>query len=80
LKKKLFKIFPNPSHDHIVVEGHSLNCTLTIYGPYGRMIRKIATPGLPVTIDISDMSKGIYVLKIVSNDNNKPKIVKLVRN
>jgi hypothetical protein len=72
-------IFPNPSHDNIVIKGDMLNCTLTIYDPYGRLIRQLSAVSLPASIDISSLDKGVYVLMIASHKHNKPVIRKLVR-
>ena len=73
------KLLPNPSHNNVIIEGNILNCTLTIYEPSGRLIRQMHAESLPANIDISDLNKGVYILKIESR-NNKPLFIRFVRN
>ena len=78
LPDKYVKILPNPSYNNIVIEGNILNCTLTIYDLYGRLIRQMYYINLPVNINVSDLNRGVYLLKI-ERKYNKPFILKLVR-
>ena len=72
-------IFPNPSHDHVVIEGNLSGCTLSVYDPYGKVVRQRFAAKLPVKISISDLAKGVYLLKIKSRDFNKPLTRKLIK-
>jgi hypothetical protein len=73
-------VFPNPSQGRIVIEGDLTDCSLTISEPCGRIVFQIENEDLPTSMDMNDLSKGLYVLKIESRDLDKPKIVKLLRN
>ncbi len=69
LLKKSVKVFPNPSGDHIVINGNISNCTLIIYDPYGMFVKQTNTVNLPINMNISDLSKGIYILKVESKNH-----------
>ena len=74
-------IYPNPSSDNIIVgipeKNNSASNRLYIYNAMGMLVwqQDIITPKL--NIDISNFSKGIYLLKIVSGNKEwKDRFVK----
>ena len=64
-----FKVFPNPSSDSITVSNSkkTLN-SIIIYDVKGKLIKKINSEEFSLTVNISNLKAGIYILKI---DNNK---------
>lgn len=59
-----FKIYPNPVKDILNISGISRNADYEIKNVEGRMLRKGTTSG---SIDVSNLSKGIYILSIKDN-------------
>lgn len=59
------KIYPNPANDFIIIEGltTSENTTINIYDIQGKLIltKELVENG---TIDLSELNKGVYVVKI----------------
>ena len=69
-----FAIYPNPATDYISVSG-AVNSHIAIYDLKGRMLLNEQADGK--SIDIHNLAKGIYVVKVVSE--YKQKIGKLVK-
>ena len=71
----LFKVFPNPSMETIKIELVNINSVpVEIYTITGKLIKKIPFYKYKQQINISNFSKGIYILKI----NGKPqKFIKI---
>ena len=62
------KLYPNPTTDHINIETAGLeNCNVQIINVNGSIVSN--TINYNNTIDISDLSNGIYLLKVISLDN-----------
>ncbi|OAD45532.1 T9SS type A sorting domain-containing protein [Polaribacter atrinae] len=67
--KNQLKVFPNPTSDIINIKANTnlgIN-QLYIYNLNGRLIKESATD--LDKINISELSKGIYLLKVVGNEN-----------
>lgn len=62
--EETFSIFPNPSKDEITITTDQ-PCCITIYNALGEklMSNKFASHG--VTIDVSGLSKGIYIVTVI---------------
>jgi hypothetical protein len=65
-----FKIYPNPSSDLIKFKnnGNENSYKVNIYDIYGRII--ISNSNSPEELNISSLSKGQYIVQIISEDNN----------
>jgi PKD repeat protein len=73
-------IYPNPTKDEFVVEltNFSPSTQINIISVEGKMVYSNSTINTnKLTIDASDWSKGIYVVKITSKQSSK--VVKLVK-
>jgi len=69
-------VFPNPAKDHIVIQGISF-ATIMIYNLQGQVILQESDYSLGKRIDISELLPGIYILKIISgNDEYHHRFVK----
>lgn len=67
------QIFPNPSHNQVLIKNLSSNGQGRIYTLDGRMVKAFeASEGM--TLDISDLSEGMYLLNI---DGQTLKLMKL---
>lgn len=75
-------VYPNPCYDNLTVDlsgfkGH--NVRIEIYSISGQLYKKeqIIDSGSPVHVDIEDLDRGIYVIKIYLPDN--PYVKKLIK-
>lgn len=72
-------IFPNPSHDQVIIAGSLSDCTISVCDPYGNVVWQKFSEKLPVRISIGNLAKGIYLLKLKSKNINKPLTRKLIK-
>lgn len=72
---KEFNIFPNPFHDFITIQTTSTFTYVEIYNFLGKLIKKMDAQ---TTIELKDLSPGLYFLKIVNpNTECIQKIIKI---
>jgi len=71
-----FFIYPNPFSNVINIKSDSEYKTIYIYNIFGVFIRKYEDS--PNTIDLSDLSSGLYLIKIHFN-NESEKVIKLLK-
>lgn len=67
IKNDLIKIYPNPAHKKIIVTGNIPRFTeLTLFDLSGKLLlkNKIITNQNNIEIDLPDLSRGIYILKV----------------
>jgi hypothetical protein len=75
----LILIYPNPSKDFITIDGGVLPRSVKFFDSMGRMvINELASNNELRTIDISSLSKGLYILEIENESNSvtKTKLIK----
>lgn len=62
------KIYPNPSHDYLIIETISTGQVLEVYNVLGQrlMIQNMDTSSLRIKTDV--WSRGIYFVKLLSGD------------
>lgn len=81
-KENLFSVYPNPTKDKVNITFSKLpenELEIQLYDITGRFIKNQFLIGIKYTsMDISNLNKGVYVLKIKSDDgwNKSVKIVK----
>lgn len=73
-KPSLISIYPNPSSGYLSIE-LPLNSELEIINLNGKIIRRLVADSETITIDISGLSKGLYVLNITSDNKTITKKV-----
>jgi hypothetical protein len=61
--KNRLTIYPNPSSEYIEISNAPKNVTISFYATDGRMVKQVNTSE---KIAVTDLPKGIYTLKIVS--------------
>ena len=71
--KNTLSVYPNPSSNVIYVDGLNINTTATIVDLQGKLIKSVELNGTNA-IDISDLNKGVYIVKI---ENKVARIVKM---
>ena len=61
-------IYPNPTTDFVTLEGFNNISKISVYDLSGRMLKTISTLNDNQVIDFRTYSKGIYMLKINSEE------------
>lgn len=75
--KRTVSIYPNPSSDNMVVSidnpvyDAGVNETGILYNSEGREVQKLSFQNGTNNVDVSMLSSGIYVLKIITKDGNE---------
>ena len=74
------KIYPNPSVNHVYIDGIMENSSLSIYDYTGKLLRRTAVNTSTKWIDITSLENGMYLF-VISNSSQKTtrKIVKQSR-
>ncbi|MCA0133081.1 FG-GAP-like repeat-containing protein [Winogradskyella alexanderae] len=67
----LFKIFPNPVSDYLIINSELLPSEIQIFNPLGEVILKLKPNINHESIDVSELTKGLYILKLVSEDSTQ---------
>ena len=73
-----FSVYPNPVSNLLYITTPKNNYTLGIYNIQGQLIRTPSVYSGSQTIDYSQYTKGIYLIKFTSNDHTK--IFKIIKN
>jgi hypothetical protein len=77
---KELKVYPNPSSNSwSFVSGQETITDISIYNILGKLVRNIQPKSLEATVNISDLSSGIYFAKITSSSDNAKSTVKLIK-
>ncbi|MBA3649335.1 MAG: T9SS type A sorting domain-containing protein, partial [Chitinophagales bacterium] len=77
--KKQISIFPNPATDQLHIEAPNIhNATVTILNLFGQVMLKQEFSN-NASIDISTLSKGMYLVNIIDEKGNVLKTGKVVR-
>ncbi|WP_333660232.1 T9SS type A sorting domain-containing protein [Chishuiella changwenlii] len=81
LQKQEIKIYPNPTKDWIYIEGSSSNQIIELYDIAGKLIhtnqhKKLTT----ININIGNLPKGIYLLRIIDKNTKEIYQKKIIKN
>jgi len=75
------QVYPNPANDKITIGGlpsdHSNNTTLIIYNLQGQLLLQQTVYHETAEIDLRSLAKGMYVLKL--NSNNETAVKKIIK-
>jgi len=69
LQGKKISMYPNPAQDHVTMLTSGKG-TADIYDITGKLVSSVTLFSSIQTIDISKLSKGVYVVKVNNSDNN----------
>jgi hypothetical protein len=61
------KVFPNPAKDDLTIETKTYS-TVEITNTQGQIVKSIKILNKKATIDISQLSGGVYTIKIITDD------------
>jgi hypothetical protein len=64
------KVYPNPAQDVIYIENNSRVLSYEIISIEGNLIKTINNPDKIIEVDISDLARGIYLIRAHSKTNS----------
>ncbi len=68
-------IYPNPSSGNIRIESNNIITQINIYSIEGKLMHRFdRVKSKTLSIDISDLNKGLYLIEVVDNKRNWTKI------
>jgi Secretion system C-terminal sorting domain len=76
VRAQLFKMYPNPAGGQVQITGDLLNSELSLYDLSGREVLNMTPDSEHITLDLGDLTTGLYFVKIKSEKGNQ--IEKLV--
>jgi hypothetical protein len=65
-----FRLYPTPVRDKLTIESSGTIRILELYDYQGRLIRKINVDSGNYMLDMSPLSRGIYMIRVVTPDRN----------
>jgi hypothetical protein len=69
IEEETFAFYPNPAENILMIKSNKLNAkSLSIFDTTGRTVKSIMNAENLKSIDVSDLSRGMYIIK---TDNNK---------
>ena len=71
--EKKFLLYPNPVNDKLYIETDIEIEDVVVYDVYGRQQAVDSDRQCPLTIDVSDLTSGAYLVKIVTDDGGSIK-------
>ena len=80
VNKKNIKLYPNPVSNNLTIENpFSGNLQLQVFNQLGQIVLKQNQNTSSTSLDVSNLSKGIYFLNIHSENNNS-QTIKFIKN
>lgn len=68
-------LYPNPVHDLLTVMAETDISSICVYDMKGTIILLQEGTGLATTVDMSNMSPGIYIVRVFTRDGSFPQMV-----
>ncbi len=78
LSENQIKVYPNPAQESFFLEVNNPVGTYTLFSAQGQVCKKAKVSQLKTEISIEDLSKGIYFLKYI-NENNSQSVKRIIR-
>lgn len=69
-----YELFPNPTKDFVKlsqINSKSLNCDYFLHSPLGKIVKTGQITGENDIIDVRNLSRGIYLLKLDNDDHHQ---------
>ena len=68
ISNSFINIYPNPTNNFIVIESEEINIkSIEIINITGKVVKQIIIDGNKTTIDLSDKTKGLYMIRLITN-------------
>lgn len=75
-----FNVFPNPTNTFLNIRINTgLNYSLQLFDVNGKKLIQTKTSGTLEKMDFTNYAKGIYILHVIEQKNNKLSIVKIIK-
>ena len=74
------ELYPNPSSETFHIEYDKPINRLIIYDSIGKIVKQFNHSQLDSEYNISNLQKGIYFIKLMSNDNRIETTIKFIKN
>ena len=68
--KNEFSLYPNPLKNELTIKSNILNYSVEIYTVLGKRILQLHNQDLIVQLDLTFLSKGVYLLKVADGENS----------
>jgi rhodanese-related sulfurtransferase len=63
------KVFPNPAGDHFsILTGPGNHTGISLFDAYGRLVRRLNSSSVPVSVSTEGMADGVYFVKVTSGN------------
>lgn len=67
----VFGVYPNPAKDALTVQLHDMvNPQISLFSINGRLIERMRPTSPTVTLDVSDLAVGMYLIQVVESDGS----------
>ncbi len=76
-KANLFKVFPNPATTQLTISHPSARFTIAVYNNLGQQIHAEYSYAENFVMDVSDLKKGFYLIKM-TDENNQVFVEKVI--
>jgi hypothetical protein len=78
VKKLDVNVYPNPASNYIVVE-NAESATVSIYNVVGRLVKTVQSTDSELTIDLSNLTRGTYLINIQKGNQMVTKKVSIIK-
>ncbi len=70
--KNTFNLYPNPAKNELKIKGNNNITGITVYDASGRLMKRVSNLNSEnISLDISNLTSGYYIVNIESNDYNE---------
>jgi hypothetical protein len=76
--KNTLSVYPNPASRYITVRGTSAGSIIGIYSADGRKYRELRSSSSHMEINISEMPKGMYFLRVTEANNSHSFLISVI--
>ena len=83
ISQQFAQVYPNPFHDNIsITTSHIGEAKLTMYTIDGKLIldKSIYTNQSPINIELSNLTTGVYFIKLIAENNQEILVKKVLKN
>jgi hypothetical protein len=70
ISQEIFKVFPNPATESFKIFSDASNAQIEIYNSLGEICLQKSVSEFPAVIDVHELSRGFYFLKIETNERS----------
>lgn len=79
LKSESITLYPNPVNGEFTLEGLTSSYTIEILDNTGAIYETLDNTISPVTVDVSNLPEGTYLIRVTLNDNSTVELEKILK-